>query len=253
MPRAHPPKTSPPTAPKPVSIRARALLSSGRNAAGIHDLLSSGDREALLGIATIVDLPERRLRVFSQGDPARAAFIVGSGAVSVSRHLEGGERQVLEFLYPGDLLGLAQNGRYVNSAQTLTASRLFRIPYVALKNLLKEDTHIQFVLLVKLAHELREAQRHIIIIGSTHVARRLAMLLGDLCLDSPYYNARTGKLELPLTRSDIGDYLGASAEAVTRAFAALEREKLLHRLRYRTVLIADLPRLLRYGRGSRTF
>ena len=252
MPRAHPPKTSPPTAPEPVSIRARALLSSGRNAAGIHDLLSSGDREALLGIATIVDLPERRLRVFSQGDPARAAFIVGSGAVSVSRHLEGGERQVLEFLYPGDLLGLAQNGRYVNSAQTLTATRLFRIPYADLKNLLKKDTHMQFVLLVKLAHELREAQRHIIVIGSTHVARRLAMLLGDLCLDSPYYNARTGKLELPLTRSDIGDYLGASAEAVTRAFAALEREKLLHRLRYRTVLIADLPRLLRYGRGSRT-
>lgn len=253
MPRAHRPKTSPPAAPKPLSIRARALLSSGRNAAGIHDLLSSGEREALLRIATIVDLPGRRLRVFSQGDPARAVFIIGSGAVSVSRRLEGGERQVLEFLYPGDLLGLAQNGRYVNSAQTLTASRLFRIPYAGLKNLLQHDTHMRFVLLVKLAHELREAQRHIIIIGSTHVARRLATLLGDLCLDSPYYNSRTGKLELPLTRSDIGDYLGASAEAVTRAFAALEREKLLHRLRYRTVLIADLARLLRYGRSARTF
>ena len=111
---------------------------------------------------------------------------------------------------------------------------------------------MRFALLVKLAHELREAQRHIIIIGSTHVARRLAMLLGDLCLDSPYYNTMSGKLELPLTRSDIGDYIGASAEAVTRAFAALEREKLLHRLRYRTVVIADLPRLLRYARGSRT-
>ena len=236
----------------PPSIRARALLDSGRNAAEIHDLLSSGEREALLRIATVVDLPGRRLPVFSQGDPAEAVFIVGSGAISVCRYLEGGARQVLEFLYPGDLLGLAEEGRYVNTAQTLAPSQLFRIPYDGLKALLQNDRKLQFVLLVKLAHELRAAQRHIIMIGSTHIARRLALLLGDLCVDSPYYNATNAKLALPLTRSDIGDYLGASAEAVTRAFAALERERLLHRLTSKAILIADLPRLLRYGRGART-
>ena len=228
------------------------MLAAGRNATGIHELLSSKERKALVRIATVVDLPRRNLRVFSQGDTAGAVFIVGRGAVSVYRHLEGGARQVLEFLYVGDLLGLAEEGRYVNTAQTLAPSQLFRIPYDGLKALLHDDTHMQFVLLVKLAHELRAAQRHIIMIGSTQVPRRLALLLGDLCVDSPYFSTSSGKLALPLTRSDIGDYLGASAEVVTRAFAALEREKLLHRLTSKTILIADLARLLRYGRGVRT-
>jgi CRP-like cAMP-binding protein len=235
---------------QPLHIRARAMLAAGRSAAGIHDLLSSAERERLLRIATVVDLPGRRLRVFSQGDSAEAVYIVGSGAICVCRDLDAGGRQVLEFLYPGDLLGLAENGRYVNSAQTLTASHLFRIPYAVLSDLLQHDRHMQIVLLVKLAHELRAAQRHIIMIGSTHVVRRLASLLGDLCLDSPYYSTKTGRLTLPLTRSDIGDYLGASAEAVTRAFAVLERERLLRRETSKTVLVADLARLLRYGRGT---
>ena len=244
-------KRSQEPAPSPVrlSIRARELLAGGMKASGMRDLLTDEERDELVRIATVVDLRKRHLAVFSQGAQADALFIVGSGAIRVCRYLEDGTRQALSFLYPGDLLGLAEEGRYVNSAETLTASRLFRISYAALRELVKHDTSMECVLLVKLAHELRETQRHVITMGRPHVASRLALLLGDLCLDTPYYNAKTRQLRLLISRSDIGDYLGAAPDVITRAFAALEREGVACRSTSKTISIPDLTRLLRYGRA----
>jgi CRP/FNR family transcriptional regulator, anaerobic regulatory protein len=233
----------------PLSIRARAMLASGMQAAGIHDLLTDDERDRLLRIAAVVDLPGRHLSVFSQGAEADALYIVSRGAIRICRSLEAGARQILAFMYPGDLLGLAEDGRYVNSAETLAPARLFRIPYASLKDLLEHDTHLQLVLLVKLAHELRAAQRHIVMAARSHVAWRLALLLGDLCLDTTYFNPGTKQLTLPITRRDIGDYLGAAPDVITRAFATLERERLASRLTSRTVVIPDVARLVRYGRS----
>jgi CRP-like cAMP-binding protein len=233
----------------PLSIRARAVLAHGMQAAGIHDLLSDEERAKLLQIAEPVDLPGRHARVFSEGDKANALFIVGHGALRISRAVDDAARQLLAFMYPGDLCGLAEEGRYVNSADTLMPSRLFRVSFASLKNLLRRDAHLNLVLLVKLAHELRAAQRHIVMAARSQVAWRLALLLGDLCLDTPYFNPRTRHLKLPITRADIGDYLGAAPDVITRAFAALEHEGLVSRLTAKTVVIPDVARLMRYGRG----
>ncbi|HVV93123.1 MAG TPA: helix-turn-helix domain-containing protein, partial [Hyphomicrobiales bacterium] len=51
----------------------------------------------------------------------------------------------------------------------------------------------------------------------------------DCSAHEEYFSLRTGVLTLPMTRYDIADYLGTSAESVTRALARMEREGLLRR------------------------
>ena len=60
---------------------------------------------------------------------------------------------------------------------------------------------------------------------------------------SSYFDQSTHVLTVSMSRYDIADYLGTSAETVTRAFTRLEREGLLRRVTARTVELE--PELLK--------
>lgn len=44
---------------------------------------------------------------------AHFLYAVGEGVMRISSHQEDGDRQILAFMWPGDLFGLAENGRYM--------------------------------------------------------------------------------------------------------------------------------------------
>ena len=77
-------------------------------------------------------------------------------------------------MWPGDLFGIAEDGRYVNSAESLTTAAIFRFPLERLRHLLLSEPLLQLHMLTKVAHELRNAQRQIIVLGQfNNVKRRL--------------------------------------------------------------------------------
>ena len=55
------------------------------------------------------------------------------------------------------------------------------------------------------------------ILGQQNITQRLASFLLDFTQYPEFYDERSGELKLPLTRFDIGDYLGTSAETVVRS------------------------------------
>jgi len=69
---------------------------------------------------------------------------------------------------------------------------------------------------------LRDAQHHAIMVGRRDAMGRLAMLLRMLQRQSPS-RGRAG-IPLPMSRSDMANYLGLSLEAVSRASRRLERQ-----------------------------
>src|SRR5690242_20781223 len=52
------------------------------------------------------DSAERGCEIYGQGEPAKFCWQVLSGCVQTTRIMEDGRRQVSEFLWPGDFLGL---------------------------------------------------------------------------------------------------------------------------------------------------
>jgi len=184
------------------------------------ELLSSAQRREILRRAHQRDFPARAI-VYSAGDPGDGVFIIASGVVKSYRDLPSGRRRIAAFMFARDLFGLAVNGRYVNTVQAITPVSLYQIGLIALTDLFQADADLELPFLCKAVHVLREAQHHNIIIGRHDAVGKLAMVLRLLEKE----NGRpSDEVSIPMTRSDLADYLGLSLEAVVRASRRLERQ-----------------------------
>jgi CRP-like cAMP-binding protein len=199
----------------------RAIPFQRASVSGTIELLSEAQRQQLAAIAALQHFPARAV-VYRAGAPASSVFIIGDGAVKSFRDLPSGRRRIAAFLFAHDLFGLAEEGRYVNTVQAMTASTVYRLELSALAEAFQQDSELELRFLCKAIHELREAQHHTIIVGRRHAVGRLAMLLRMLERQTAHCRGEKD-LVIPMTRSDIANYLGLSLEAVVRASRRLER------------------------------
>jgi CRP-like cAMP-binding protein len=223
-----------------LSIQAIHFLETGSH--DLTRLVTERHRSILSRMATRLRLPSR-LTVYEAGSPARWLFVVGEGSVKSYRQLEDGTRRVSGFLFAKDLFGLAEQGRYVNTVQTMSPATLYRIPFDELKSELRHDGELAMVFLVKLVHELREAQQQAIVLSRKTAVGRLAMFL-DM-LDRRLPRQKANMLVLPMSRTDIAEFVGLSLEAVSRAATELERRGIVAFEGRRGVRILDQARLKR--------
>jgi CRP/FNR family transcriptional regulator, anaerobic regulatory protein len=219
-----------------------------REASGgkISYLLSEPERIALARIAARVRFSRGAL-IFRQGDPAEAVYNISSGVVRTSRTAADGSRSILAVLFPDDLFGLAEEGLYVNTAAAVTAVAAWRLPIAALQGLLRGDPMLEWHLLLKLCHELREAQRHALILARHRALTRLALFILMLARSQEARNESESDIYLPMTRSDIADYLGLTLAAVSRSFRTLESRALIAFGDRRHLRIVDRARLQSLG------
>ncbi len=197
--------------------------------------LTASEKAELARLAQVIDFRTAGSDIFSQGDEAGFIYLLTDGVVRTCHTLRNGERQILAFHWPGDIFGLAEHGRYVSEARTVAPSRVYRFPVAKLERFLLKNPKVQDGLLVKSMHDLRLAQRQLIVIGRFDVPRRLAAFLIDCSAHAHYFDSTTKVLCLPMSREDIADYLGTSAETVTRALGRLERDGMLRRTTPRTI------------------
>jgi len=210
-----------------------------RAGSGPVQLFSDAQRQLLASHASVHVFPARAV-IYRAGAPADSVFIVGSGVVKSFRDLPSGRRRIATFLFPRDLFGLAEAGRYVNTLQAITPVRLHQLDLQALTGLFEQDAALEFQFLCKAVHVLREAQHHNIIVGRRDAGGRVAMLIRLLEKQSAVSNGEP--VPVPMSRSDIGNYLGLSLEAVVRASGRLERQGILEFVDRHHVRIVDRRR-----------
>lgn len=232
--------------PERLTIGARRYGAASVRGLPFANLLTRKEQRELARIAETVTYA-RRQSIFKEGDRADYLFVIEQGVVRVSRDLMEGERHVLAFFRPGDLLGLAEEGRYINSAYTLTAVTLRRMHLRSLHELLLSDSQLQLRFLLKAAHELRMAQRQLIVLTRKPPHQRLATFLLNFMNHREYFSAVENSVYLPMTRDDIADYLAIRPETLARAFARLERDGVIARFSPREIRIRNLSELIHLG------
>src|SRR6185503_366507 len=210
------------------------------------ELLTDQQRRHLAEIATVRFVPPRTT-LFHAGDQAESVFIVSRGVMKAYRELRNGKQRVMAFLFPSDVLGLAEGGRYVNNAQALTPATLYGIRMDTLKDSFRRDFALQFHFLCKVTHELRESQRQTIGIARRDASGKLAtfleMLQRNSSLREEAEEAPPGSIWLPMSRADIASYLGLTQETLSRAAARLKRHGIVKFPDRRHVQITDRSRL----------
>jgi CRP/FNR family transcriptional regulator len=204
------------------SLRAIPFLKLAGFEAEPIELLSDTQRQQILRRASVHVLPARTV-VYRAGASADCVFIIGDGVVKSFRDLANGRRRIAAFLFGRDLFGLAQAGRYVNTVQTITPVLLYQLDVHVLADLFRSDAELELQFLCKTIHVLREAQHHNIIVARRDAVGRVAMFLRLLQKQAAATHG-PGDVPIPMTRSDIANYLGLSLEAVVRASRRLERQ-----------------------------
>ncbi|MGE5148046.1 MAG: Crp/Fnr family transcriptional regulator [Candidatus Eiseniibacteriota bacterium] len=188
----------------------------------ICDALESRELDRLNAIVTQNRIAPHQM-IFNEGDPAAHLFNVIEGAVKIYKLLSDGRRQITGFLFPGDFLGIALHDRYTYSAEAVTAVRLCRFPRTKFENLLREFPKLENRLLQTASNELAAAQDQMVLLGRKSAAERVASFLVTLAARARQRRQPDSVIAVPMSRADIGDYLGLTIETVSRTFTRLRK------------------------------
>ena len=131
----------------------------------------------------------------------------------------------------------------MNSARAVTDVVAYRMPTTLLENKLRRDATLELHVITKLCHELREAQRHALLLDHHNALARMALFFQLLEQHQLARELATHTIEIPMSRSDIADYVGMSAEAVSRSFRTMVSRGIVEFVNHRAVKILDATRL----------
>jgi CRP-like cAMP-binding protein len=170
--------------------------------------------------------------VYAEGDVGVFVYEVVAGMVRTINVSRDGKRVVRGFHLSGELFGMERAQLHASSAEAVSDTRVLRCSRSRLDAAAGSDAQVASELWSWL---LRMAERaeDLSVLGRASAAEKLAYFLIDLARRI----SAARRIELPMSRTDIGDYLGLSSETVSRAFTILRREGLIttHR-RYVTLL-----------------
>lgn len=166
--------------------------------------------------------------LFHEGDPATRVFTLTTGTLKLYKLLADGRRQVTGFLYPGDFLGISIDDEHAFSAEALESSQLCWFPRARFDDFIEDNAAMERELYRMAAHELAAAQQQFVLLGRKTARERIASLL--ILLEAQSQRSATAgsnMVRLPMSRSDIADYLGLTKETVSREISALKRERVI--------------------------
>jgi CRP/FNR family transcriptional regulator, anaerobic regulatory protein len=211
---------------------------------GSVQLLTAEEQTTIADNSRIVDMRQNTV-IYPEGGHAHYVYNIVSGVVETYILLPDGERRITSFLFPSDLLGLSEEGRYTGTAQTITRVIAYKIPITTMGEIVRRDPKMDVALLCKLCHELRRAERHMITSSQRDAQVRVASFVLWLWRSEAQSGANSTEVKVPMLRSDIGDYLGMTKESVSRALLQLETLQLIHRDGPRALTLVDIPGLQR--------
>lgn len=167
--------------------------------------------------------------LFRPGDNSNSIFAVRSGALKSYCITEDGDEQVLGFTLPGELVGLdgLAGECYASASVALETSSVCELPFDQLEELCHKLPGLQKQMMRLLGKEISSDQHMLMLLGKRNAEERLASFLLSL---SSRYKARglsADEFNLPMSRQDIGNYLGLAIETVSRLFAHFQEDKLL--------------------------
>jgi len=168
--------------------------------------------------------------IYKMEDHFKSLFIIQSGVIKLEKPLEDGKIHVAGFYFSGDIIGLESvgNERYNYDAIALDQTWICDVPYKYIDaddesaNLLKER------MITLYSQKLREADSLLTRSRYLTSEQRVLQFMEVLCKRHFTNNlSNTQKLQLPMQKVDIANYLGLRPESVSRALQKLQSQGII--------------------------
>jgi CRP/FNR family transcriptional regulator, nitrogen fixation regulation protein len=176
-----------------------------------------------------------KTEIIAEDTPADRVYQVVTGTVCTCKMLKQGRRQIAGFYFAGDLFGLEATTNNILAAHAITDARVRSVKKQALSALAASDVEVSDRLLSLTARELARKQDLALLLSRGSQERVIYFLVEMAQRTSP----KESRIELPMSRQDIGDYLGLTIETVSRVFWDLERRGVIKIAGRRAVVIRN--------------
>ena len=166
---------------------------------------------------------ERGETLIHAGASFHGLYAVCRGAFKSVFLGEDGTQQITGFHRPHQLLGLSgiADKVYVADVVTLQAAEVFEFSWRALESLAEVSPEFLEHLLDYVSERLAQAKRDQFMLGSMSSSQKIAYFLLQIRAIEGDPDAMS--FNLPMTREDIGSYLGLTMETVSRLLSQLSK------------------------------
>jgi CRP/FNR family cyclic AMP-dependent transcriptional regulator len=213
------------TTRKPTSCRTAQPQPTGK----FFDKLMPAALEDLATLQNPIAYPANRI-LFSEKEATRGVFVVLSGEVKLSINSSEGRRLSLRIAKKGEILGLASalsGNPYELTAETLYPATIAPISRQDFLNFLMRHPEAYQAVTEELSRHVSIACERLRAVGlSTSAPEKLARLLLDWSENGQTTESGT-RFRFCLTHEQIGEFIGASRETVTRTMGTFKHRRLI--------------------------
>lgn len=158
--------------------------------------------------------------IYAQDENADMIYRLVSGAARTSYLLSDGRRQIGDFYYPGDVIGVETGAVHRFSAEALGPCEVLALRRAG--SAAYDAGRLDRMIWQATASELQRAQSHMLLLGRTTACEKVARFLLDIA-----ERFRGDIVALPMSRQDMADYLGLTIETISRMLGRLQAEGLV--------------------------
>ena len=183
--------------------------------------------------------------IFRDGDEAVSFAAILSGVVKLIKTTASGEQHIIGLMYAPEFLGHTFSNNHRFSAAAATEVELCTFPRTSFSRLLAEFPAMERWLFEFTARELDICRDWTLMLGRKSSYERVASLLLMIARRARYTGCAPlpdnyAQFELPLTRSELADYLGLTLETVSRKISRLKYKGVIELRGTREVIVPDI-------------
>lgn len=172
---------------------------------------------------------QRKETVFFVGDDYRGVYAVRSGAIKAAITNRDGTEQITGFYLPGEIFGWdgLADGRHTNTATALETTAICSIPAERMDELSMTLPDLRRHFMQLMSREISVDQQMLALLSKSSADQRIAALLLSISNRLERQKLSATRFSLPMSRAEIGNYLGLTVETVSRVFSRFQTQALI--------------------------
>ena len=184
--------------------------------------------------------------IFFEGELSDKLYVINSGKVKIFKYTKEGKEQILYIVSSGDFLGdlsLLKKDEFKFNAEALEDVNICELTKDDFDKAVKQSPEIALKILEVLYERIAKLENLVQSLSTKDIEARISGLLLGLIKDFGIPEDDIIRLELPLSREDMANYIGVTRETISRKLNSMQEEGIIELIGNKTIVLNDLEYL----------
>ena len=181
--------------------------------------------------------------IIAQGSESSSSSNIMRGVVKLCKVMPDGRQQIVGLQFAPDFVGRPFVRESTLSAEAATDAEICFFPRNLLDRMISEAPELQRSLHDQALKELDAAREWMLTLGRRTAGEKVASLLYLIATHAEPQTATSTDFDLPLSRTEIADFLGMTIETVSRQMTRLRKSGVIRIENFRHIIVPDMDEL----------